>query len=69
MERDNKTYVPITEKLTLTLEEASQLTNIGINNLDKIVKNPRNGLVLYVGRKKLIKRKALEKYIEETVEI
>ena len=53
--------VPIWEKTTLTIEEAAEYSNIGICKLNELAKDPRCPFVLYVGRKKLIKRKEFEK--------
>lgn len=61
--------VPIWEKMNLTIEEAAEYSNIGINKLQEITKEPRCPFVLYIGRKKLIKRKEFEKYISETIEL
>ena len=56
-----KESVPIWEKAALTLEEAAAYTSIGINKLRELTNNPRCEFVIYVGRKRLIKRKNLEK--------
>lgn len=64
-----KKEVPIWEKTTLTLEEAAEYTNIGINKIRELSNNPRCTFVLYVGRKRLIKRTALEHFIEENLEV
>ena len=64
-----KLTIPIWEKMNLTIEEAAAYSNIGINKLDDIAKTPGCPFVLYIGRKKLIKRKEFEKYIAETIEI
>lgn len=61
--------VPIWEKVTITKEEAAAYSNIGINKLVSLMQNPRCNFVLYVGKKKLIKRKEFEKFIAENVEI
>ncbi len=61
--------VPIKDKLNLTIEEAAAYSNIGINKIDEMAKDPKCPFVLYVGRKKLIKRAAFEKYISSTLEI
>ena len=53
--------VPVWEKTTLTLEEAAAYTGIGENRL--------RVLVLWVGTKRLIKRRALEKYIDQTYSV
>ena len=61
--------VPIWEKVTLTIEEAAEYSNIGINKIREITNNPRCTFVLYVGRKRLIKRKEFEKFIAENIEM
>lgn len=61
MSENNK--VPIWEKLNLTLKEAAEYSNIGINRLASITSEPNCPFVLFVGNKKLIKRIAFEKYI------
>lgn len=55
--------VPIHLKLTLSIEEASEYSNIGINKIDAMLKQPNCPFVLYVGSKKLVKRKEFEAYI------
>ena len=61
--------VPICEKMNLTIEEAAAYSNIGINKIDEMAKAPNCSFVLYIGRKKLIKRKEFEQYIAKSVEI
>lgn len=67
MEKTDK--IPIWEKLTLTLDEASAYSNIGIGTLRKLLKEPRCPFVLYVGNKKLIKRKEFEQFISKSLEL
>lgn len=66
---NNKFYVPISEKVLLTIEEAASYSNIGINKISELLNNPLCEFVLYVGKKRLVKRKEFEKYIEKTLEI
>ena len=61
--------VSIENKLLLTIEEAAAYSNIGQNRLAKMLCQPRCPFVVYVGRKRLIKRREFEKYILEQVEI
>ena len=61
--------VPIENKLTLTLREAAEYSNIGINRLDRMLREPNCPFVLYVGTKKLVKRKEFEKYISNALVI
>lgn len=57
--------VPIWEKSNLTLEEAAAYSGVGINKLRDITNDENCKLVLWVGSKRLIKRKLLDKYLEE----
>lgn len=66
---NNKYYVPISEKVLLTVEEAASYSNIGINKISELLNNPLCEFVLHVGKKRLVKRKEFEKYIEKTLEI
>lgn len=64
-----KNYVPIWQKAALTIEEASTYSNIGICKLNELAKKPNCPFVLYIGKKKLIKRDKFEKYISDAIEI
>ena len=55
--------VPIHLKMTLTTKEAAEYSNIGINKIDTLLRQPNCPFVLYVGTKKLVKRKEFEQYI------
>ena len=56
-------------KPLLTLKEASQYTGIGINKL-RDMSNERNcNYVLFVGRKRMFKRVALLKFLEEAYSV
>jgi excisionase family DNA binding protein len=56
-------FVPIHEKMLLTIKEAAEYSNIGINKIDSMLRSPGCAFVLFVGTKKLVKRKAFEEYI------
>lgn len=49
--------------------QAAEYSNIGQNRLSELLKTPRCPFVLYVGNKKLVKRREFEKFIAESVEI
>ena len=49
-------------KMLLSLDEASKYTGIGINKL-RVICNENPKLTLWVGNKRLVKRKELEKYL------
>lgn len=61
--------VPLWEKMNLTIEEAAEYSNIGICKLQELTKDPKCTFVIFVGRKKLIKRKEFEKFNEKTFEL
>lgn len=69
MEKQEKYEIPIWEKALLTKEEAAVYSHIGLNKLDEMLKLPNCSFVLYVGKKKLIKRKEFEKFLNENVQI
>lgn len=55
--------VPIWEKALLTLKEASEYFNIGINKLRDMTDTDNCPYVLFVGTKRLIKRVAFNNYL------
>ena len=59
--------VPIHLKMTLTIKEAAAYSNIGINKIESLLRSPNCPFVLYVGSKKLIKRREFVQYISHTV--
>lgn len=61
--------VPIWEKSNLTLEEAAAYSGIGINKLRKLSDNEQCQFVLWIGSKRLIKRKKLDEYTEKMYSI
>ena len=61
--------VPIHLKLALTTREAAEYSNIGINKIDSMLRTPNCPFVLFVGIKKLVKRKAFEDYISSKLVI
>lgn len=63
MNKNNNT-VPISQKYALTIDEAAEYSNIGQNKLRELAKMPHCPFLLQNGRNILIKRLALEKYLE-----
>lgn len=61
--------IPIYQKMTLTIREAAEYSNIGINKIDDMLKQPGCPFVLYIGKRKLVKRKEFESYISGRVAI
>lgn len=64
-----KHQVPIWEKSNLTLEEAAAYSGIGINKIREITNDERCKFVLWIGNKRLIKRRWFDAYIEQTYSI
>lgn len=69
MKEEKKQTVPIEAKVALTIKEAAEYSNIGINKLESLLRSPRCPFVLYVGKKKLVKRREFEKFIADNIEI
>ena len=61
--------VPIHQKMTLTIREAAEYSNIGINKIDQMLRTPNCTFVLFVGSRKLVKRKEFEEYIHNSLVI
>ena len=57
--------VPINQKLTLTIREAAEYSNIGIDKIVSMLSTPNCTFVLYVGSKKLVKRKEFENFLSK----
>lgn len=56
--------IPVWEKVNLTLEEAAAYFNIGQNKIREITSSKEcEKYALFVGNKRLIKRKPFEKYL------
>lgn len=61
--------IPLDQKALLTLKEASIYTGIGINKL-RDMSNERNcDYVLFVGRKRMFKREALLRFLEQSYSV
>ena len=61
--------VPIWQKSLLTLEEAAAYSGIGINKLREITNDDGSDIVLWVGTKRLLKRKQLDSFIDRAFSI
>lgn len=67
MNKNNE--VPISQKMNLTIQEAAEYSNIGINKLRSITDKESCPFVLWVGSKRLVKRKKFEEYVENLFSI
>lgn len=68
-ETASKLKIPFWEKTCLTVEEAAAYSGIGINRINEMARKPNCKFTLWVGKKKLIKRKVFDQFIENETEI
>lgn len=61
--------VPIWQKSNLTLEEAAMYTGVGINRLRELSNEKECPFVLWVGNKRLLKRRKLDEYLDNSYSI
>ena len=61
--------LPIDRKMLLSIREAAEYSNIGINKINEMLKQPNCPFVFFVETKKLVKRKVFEAYIDGKVAI
>ena len=64
-----KYEVPIWEKANLNIEEAAAYFGIGMNKLRELTEDEQCKFVLFVGTKRLIKRRLFEQYLEQAYSI
>lgn len=69
MDMVNEMYVPLWERSLLTVEEAANYFGIGRDKIKEISNDDRCPFVLWVGTKRMIKRKKFEEYLEEMYSI
>lgn len=56
-------YVPIKEKLNLSIKEAVEYSGIGESTIRKLLHERGCSFLLKIGNKQLIKRKEFEEYL------
>lgn len=61
--------IPVWLKANLTVEEAAAYTGVGMNKLREISDSDSCDFVLWIGRKRLLKRKKLEEFLENAFSI
>lgn len=67
--KEKQNAVPIWEKAALTIEEAAAYTGIGENKLRELTQSDDCDYVIWVGNKRLIKRKKFEEYLDKVYSI
>lgn len=63
--KTSKFDIPVWHKLNLTIEEAAAYSNIGIHRLYKLTEQEDCPFVLWIGSRRVIKRKSFDEYIEK----
>ncbi len=61
--------IPIWQKSNLTVEEPAVYSRIGVNKIRQLSDNQDCKFVLWVGNKRLIKRRLFDTYIERQYSI
>ena len=61
--------VPIWKKSNLSLEEAAAYTGIGMNKLRELSESDSCDFVIWIGRKRLLRRRKLDEYLEKVFSI
>lgn len=70
MAREGKPLeVPICEKSNLTIEEAAAYSGIGMTKLREMSDEEDCSFVLWVGSKRLIKRRKLDEYLDNAFSV
>ena len=69
MNKSNELIVPIWKKSTLTIDEAAAYSGIGRKKLRSLTDKEDCSFVVWIGSKRLIKRKLLDEYINKMYSI
>ena len=67
--KEKEITIPVSQKIALTIPEAAAYSNIGINKISQMLRQPNCPFVLYVGSKKLVKRREFEDFIHKSLVI
>lgn len=65
----NTKDIPFWEKSNLTVEETARYSGIGINRIKELSNGDDCPFVLWVGKKRMIKKRLFDKYIENQYSI
>ena len=66
---DQSKKVPVWEKLLLTVKEAAAYTGLGEHKIKKLTEDEDCPFVLWNGSKRMIKRQAMEAYLNNSYSI
>lgn len=65
----NDVRIPIWEKVTLTIDEAVAYSGIGRDKLRFLTEQDACTFVIWIGRRRLIKREKFEEFLKEAYSI
>ena len=68
-DRRTNVEVPVSQKAMLTVREAVAYSNIGINQIRALLRQPNFPFVLYIGNRTLVKRVKFEEFLDNTLYI
>ena len=68
-EKSRKFDIPIWRKANLSIEEAAAYSGIGMAKLYEMTESEDCPFVLWIGSRRMIKRKAFDEYIERQYSI
>ena len=68
-EKNRKFDIPIWRKANLAIEEAAAYSGIGMAKLYEMTESEDCPFVLWIGSRRMIKRKAFDEYIERQYSI
>ncbi len=61
--------IPLEKRILLTIPEAAKYTGIGVNRLRRLANKRNSKLIVWVGARKMFKRKQLDEYLENASSI
>ena len=66
---EKREAVPVWERSMLTLEEAAAYTGIGVRKLRQMTDSPICDYVIWVGTRRMIKRRKLDEFLENAYSV
>lgn len=66
---EKENLVPVWERITISLEEAAAYIGIGVRKLRDMTDKPECNYVIWVGNRRMIKRKKFDEYLESAYSV
>ena len=66
---EKRELVPVWERPLLTLEEAAAYTGIGVCKLRNMTNNPTCDYVVWIGGRRMIKRKKIDEFLDQAYSV